>query len=119
MAALPPPPVTDVYGSFTWLEWFRQLRAYITQNGSVPWSIIDFAGSNITSIANRAHNSLQSLQGGTPGQYYHLTAAEQAVISAIPSGITGTIPLAKLTTTGSNGSLTFTSGILTSKLDPT
>ena len=76
MASLPPPPTNDQTGSFAWLEWFRQLRNYITQVGSVPWSIINFAGSTIADIANRSHQLLQGLQGGTTGQYYHLTQAQ-------------------------------------------
>lgn len=82
MAGLPPPPTNDATGSFAWLEWFRQLRAYISTVGSVPWSIIDFAGSTLSSIASRSHQVLQSLQGGTTGEYYHLTAAEHAALSA-------------------------------------
>lgn len=70
---LPPPPVTDATGSFAWLEWFRQLRLYITQTGSVPWSIINFSGSNITDLVSRNHNSLQATQGGTTSERYHLT----------------------------------------------
>ena len=48
---LPPPPVNDQPGSWTWMEWYRQLRQYVATSGSVPWYIIDFAGSNITDIA--------------------------------------------------------------------
>jgi len=73
---LPPPPINDAPGSFTWLEWYRQLRSYVSTSGSVPWYIINFAGSNITDIATRLHNNLQGLQGGTAGEMYHLTAAE-------------------------------------------
>ena len=75
---LPPPPINDAPGSFTWLEWYRQLRSYISTSGSVPWYVIDFAGSNITDIAVRLHNQLQGLQGGTTGEMYHLTAAQHA-----------------------------------------
>jgi len=75
---LPPPPVNDVPGSFTWMEWYRQLRNYVSTSGSVPWFIINFAGSNITDIASRSHNNLQTLQGGTSGEMYHLTAAQYA-----------------------------------------
>jgi len=75
---LPPPPINDAPGSFTWLEWYRQLRSYISTSGSVPWYVIDFAGSNITDIAQRDHNQLQNLQGGTAGEKYHLTAAQYA-----------------------------------------
>lgn len=73
MAGLPPPPTTDATGSYAWLEWFRQLRNYISTAGSVPWSIINFAGSTISDIADTSHQKLDSLQGGTTGQYYHLT----------------------------------------------
>lgn len=78
MAALPPPPTNDTTGSYAWLEWFRQLRNYISTVGSVPWNIIDFTGSTLSSIASRSHQVLQSLQGGTTGQYYHLTANEHS-----------------------------------------
>ena len=90
---LPPPPINDQPGSFTWLEWYRQLRTYISTNGSVPWYVINFAGSNITDIASRAHNDLQSVQGGTAGERYHLTAAQHAALTAGPhnslSGLQG------------------------------
>jgi len=79
---LPPPPINDAPGSFTWLEWYRQLRSYISTSGSVPWYVIDFAGSNITDIAQRDHNQLQNLQGGTAGEKYHLTAAQHAALGS-------------------------------------
>jgi len=75
-SGLPPPPVNDAPGSFTWLEWYRQLRNYVSTSGSVPWYIINFSGSNITDIASRSHNQLQSLQGGSGSERYHMTAAE-------------------------------------------
>lgn len=81
MAGLPPPPINDKPGSFTWLEWYRQLRNYVSTSGSVPWYIINFSGSNITDIAQRSHNNLQSLQGGTGGQMYHLTSSQYNAIS--------------------------------------
>lgn len=74
--SLPPPPIQDRPGSFTWLEWYRQLRAYISTSGSVPWYVINFAGSNITDIALRDHDQLQNVQGGTAGEHNHLTNAE-------------------------------------------
>jgi hypothetical protein len=76
MPGLPPPPINDKPGSFTWLEWYRQLRNYISTSGSVPWYIINFSGSNITDIASRAHNNMQSIQGGTFGEMYHLPAID-------------------------------------------
>ena len=64
MAGLPPPPIQNKPGSFTWLEWYRQLRNYVSTSGSVPWYIINFSGSNLTDTAIRLHNNLQGLQGG-------------------------------------------------------
>ena len=90
---LPPPPINDQPGSFTWLEWYRQLRNYISTNGSVPWYVINFAGSNITDIATRDHDQLQNVDGGTAGEHYHLTAAQHAALTAGPhntlSGLQG------------------------------
>ena len=79
---LPPPPVNDQQGSWAWMEWYRQLRQYVAASGSVPWYIIDFSESNITDISSRQHNELQSIQGGTAGERYHLTAAQHAALSA-------------------------------------
>lgn len=83
MAGLPPPPINDRPGSFTWLEWYRQLRNYVSTSGSVPWYIINFSGSNITDIAARDHADLQGKQGGTAGEHYHLTSAEHTDIGLL------------------------------------
>lgn len=76
MAGLPPPPINEKPGSFVWLEWYRQLRNYVSTSGSVPWYIINFSGSNITDIANRSHNQLQDLQGGISGEMHHLQSSD-------------------------------------------
>ena len=90
MAGLPPPPINDKPGSFTWLEWYRQLRNYVSTSGSVPWYIINFTGSNITDIAQRSHNNLQSLQGGAAGQMYHVNATTfNDVLQYLTGGATG------------------------------
>lgn len=75
---LPPPPINDQPGSFAWLEWYRQLRNYVSTSGSVPWYIINFQGSNITDIATRLHNQLQGIQGGASGELYHLNNSDYA-----------------------------------------
>jgi len=79
---LPPPPSFDKPYSFAWLEWFRQLRNYVAQTGSVPWSVVDKAGSNLTDIVTRNHNNLQNIQGGSSGSYYHLNTYLTATLSA-------------------------------------
>jgi len=170
---LPPVPYGSPPGSSFWNDWYEKLRTLInTGTVTVVWANIDFVGSNITDIVNRAHNNLQSLQGGGPGEYYHLTAAQYAALAAGPhnslssiqggsaseryhltnaeytlvtaythnslnslqggtagqyyhltsaqqtaiaAGITATITTAKLTPGGTNGSMTFTNGILTAQ----
>lgn len=83
MPVLPPPPINDKPGSFAWLDWYKKLREYIATSGSVPWYIINFAGSNITDIVNRSHANLQGIQGGTAGEAYHLTSAQ---VTGLTSG---------------------------------
>ena len=106
MAGLPPPPIQDKPGSFTWLEWYRQLRNYISTSGSVPWYIINFAGSNITDIATRLHNSLQGLQGGTAGEMYHLTNDEHTAVTNSVHG-TWTPTFTNLTVVNGTGAATY------------
>lgn len=106
MAGLPPPPIQDKPGSFTWLEWYRQLRNYISTSGSVPWYVINFAGSNITDLAIRLHNTLQGLQGGTAGEMYHLTNDEHiAVTNSVQS--TWTPTFSNLTVVNGTGAATY------------
>lgn len=108
MPVLPPPPVQDQPGSYAWLDWYRQLRNYISQTGSVPWAVIDFSGSNITSIASRSHQNLQALQGGTTGEYYHLTSAEYSTLTqthavqsvAVDTNLVDAYPTTYVTATG-------------------
>ena len=148
-SGLPPPPVNDQPGSFTWMEWYRQLRNYVSTSGSVPWYIINFSGSNITDIADRDHGNLQGVQGGTAGEHYHLTNAQYTTISSglhnslnsiqggtsteryhltsaqvtdimsLASGLDVTITTAPLTTGGTTGSMTFYNGILISQTQAT
>jgi len=88
MAGLPPPPLQDAQGSFGWLEWYRQLRDYLSTASSIPWSIIQFSGSKLTDIQQRGHGDLQSIQGGVPGERYHLTASQLASIGTSSSVVT-------------------------------
>lgn len=80
---LPPTPIGVPPGHSFWNDWYEKLRTVINNGAiSVTWSNINFSGSTITSIASRAHNNLQSFQGGTSGEYYHLTAAQHASLGA-------------------------------------
>ena len=73
---LPPPPSQEPSkDTYVWVNWFQSLYQYLTLVGRLAWSVIDFTGSSITDIASREHKDLQSLQGGTTNEYYHLTAS--------------------------------------------
>jgi hypothetical protein len=75
--SLPPAPIRDPWGSYTWEEWFRRLRdRALTSLTSVLWTGIDFTSSSITNILDRKHNDLQTIQGGTSAEYYHLKSSE-------------------------------------------
>lgn len=82
---LPPMPTGTPPGSAFWNDWYEKLRLLIN-NGlvSTVWSAINFTGSNITDIAARNHNNLQTIQGGTSNEYYHMTNAEHSAIGSLP-----------------------------------
>ena len=97
MALLPPVPVNSPFGSYSWLDWYQKVRTEINNAGTIEWSNIDFTGSDITDIVTRNHNNLSSIQGGTAGEYYHLTAAEYANVAnamSINRIVRGTISIA-------------------------
>lgn len=78
-AGVPPPPLNSPSGSYYWLEWYTNLTNFL--NGTnIPWSNLNFTGSNLTDLQTRLHNSLQGVQGGNtaalPGKAYHLLGAE-------------------------------------------
>lgn len=88
-----------------WLNWFLQTIQFLQ----------GIAGGQI------AHDLLQGLQGGAPGEYYHLTGAQHSTLATL-AGLTGlsvTITTAKLTGLGTNGSMTFTNGLLTAQVAAT
>ena len=116
-SVIPPIPIDAPFGSYNWNDWYQKVRNAINTAQDLKWSsFTDFTGSNLNQIQTRPHNSLQSLQGGTTNEYYHLTSAQN---TAINSGITTTVALAKLTTGGTNGSMTITRGIVTAYVAPT
>jgi len=126
---LPPIPQDKISEVQSWRDWFRNLGNYIqqAQNGNVITPII--AGGT---GANNAAGARQNLGLGTIAvQNANTVAITGGTIngvaitgSTIPysnvtGGITRTITTAKLTPTGTNGSMTFTNGILTASTQAT
>jgi hypothetical protein len=76
---LPPTPIGVPPGHSFWNDWYEKLRSVINTGAiSITWANINFAGSALGDLASRPHSALQSIQGGTGGEYYHLTAAQHA-----------------------------------------
>lgn len=118
MTALPPIITTNDISMQ--LDWNTKLRSIVNKlQKTVTWESIDKSNSNIADIVHRNHNDLNSIQGGTTDEYYHLTLAQQNKVETLLSGITDTIVLAKITSGGTNGSMTIVNGIVTGYTAPT
>lgn len=83
---IPPTPIGSPPGSAFWNDWFEKIRTLIN-SGTITssWTSLNFTSSNITDIVNRAHNNLQSFQGGTSGEYYHLTSTQYSRCTGVIS----------------------------------
>jgi hypothetical protein len=123
--ALPPIPQDEIKENPRWREWFRNLGNYIqqAQTGGTVWSILQGGTGASTATGARANLGLGSMAvensnnvaitGGT------LTGVNVSGTIVPTGGITRTITTAKLTSGGTNGSMTFTNGILTASTQAT
>ena len=83
---LPPAPINEPPKSYAWVDWYVKLRDLINRTaGGVAWSDIDFTGSSLSDLVTRLHNTLQGLQGGSAGEYNHLTNAQLATVTSARS----------------------------------
>lgn len=84
---IPPTPIGSPPGSAFWNDWFEKIRTLIN-SGTITssWTSLNFTSSNITDIVTRNHNNLQSFQGGSAGEYYHLTSAQNTLVGTLASG---------------------------------
>ena len=83
---LAPIPNQPIGNTHEWREWFFNLwQSLGGTSGTILYTDLNFAGSNITSILTRAHNTLQGLQGGNVGgtEYYHLDATQYTTLTAL------------------------------------
>lgn len=90
-AGVPPPPINSPSGSYYWLEWYKSLTDFI--NGTnIPWSNLNFTGSNLKDIITRNHNDLQNIQGGsgttqTDGQHFHMSGRGNVSSTGTATGL--------------------------------
>ena len=83
--ALGPPPINTPITSSLWKRYFQRLSTQIVGSGAGGvgyFNGLNFTSSNITSIVTRTHNSLQTHQGGSSGERYHLTLAQHTGVIA-------------------------------------
>lgn len=106
--SLPPVPIGSPTDSYVWQDYQIRLQQYLTTS-TVLWANLDKTGSNLTDIATRLHSSLQSLQGGTAGEYYHITSAQATNVANLPTFTA----IAKPTITGSRGGNVALANLLT------
>jgi hypothetical protein len=122
----PPPPTNQGVDSRQFRDWFYTI--FSQTNGNLEQiGTMAYENSNNVSITggNIANTNLSNIQ--TPGLtgylYGHntgpVTASTTIPYSAITGGLSVTITTAKLTTLGTNGSMTFTNGILTAQTQAT
>ena len=80
--SIPPFDTYREYFTADWLKWFDSLENEVKQTRLRLLSYI--------AHASMAHNDLTGIQGGTTGEYYHLTSAEIADVQSVPSHIADT-----------------------------
>jgi hypothetical protein len=82
---LPPPPTRAAAGDFVWVAWYNDLNRALSQGGSIAWTVVNKAGSSIADLQNKNHNLLTSIQGGIPGEHYHLTLPQYTIATQAAS----------------------------------
>lgn len=75
-SSLPPFPLQDIRQfPYSFQDWLRRLQSILGgSTGMISWVQIDKTGSNLTDLATRNHNQLQNIQGGTSGNFFHLSS---------------------------------------------
>jgi hypothetical protein len=125
----PPPPTNQNIDSRQFRDWFYTV--FSQTNGNVD-QLGTMATQNSNNISvtggNISNTNLSNIL--TPGLTGYLKAHNTSPVTAsptipytditgTPTGLSVTITTAKLTTLGSNGSMTFTNGILTAQTQAT
>ena len=80
---IPPAPINDPPNSYGWIDWYVKLVSFINSQTNISWASINKAGSNLTDLATRLHNDLQTIQGGAAGDRQHLTTGQVGLIGML------------------------------------
>ena len=117
---LPPIPQDPIEENARWRNWFLNLGSYIqqTQVGGVVLTILQ-GGTGASSAAGARQNLGLGTMATENSNNVSITGGSVAATIVPVGGITTTITTAKLTTLGTNGSMTFTNGILTASTQAT
>jgi|SRR5215469_5370481 len=106
----------------TWTQWLQKLvdrvgGLYSTGVGALSDQLSALA-SRVTSNESSFNQQMSALEGRMAGLETRVSALESemaAIQTLLDSGFTGTIVTAMLTTTGAQGSMTFSRGVLVSQ----
>lgn len=86
---LPPQPVGVAPGSAYWNDWYEKLRLLINNSTATQLTQAqydDLTDGGTATIHTHSHQALANNQGGTGGEYYHLTSAQHAIATTLASG---------------------------------
>lgn len=77
--------------NFTYKSWVESTIATAITDGNFTTLFNSlFAAKSITDLGTKTHNSTTSIQGGTSGEYYHLTSAQYTNATRVAtSSVTG------------------------------
>ena len=125
----PPPPTNQALDTRQFRDWFytvfAQTNGNLDQLGTIAYQNYDnvnITGGNVanTNLSNIKTPGLTGyLYGHNTGPVTASTTIPYSAITGTPTGLSVTITTAKLTTLGTNGSMTFTNGILTAQTQAT
>ena len=125
----PPPPISQALDTRQFRDWFytvfAQTNGNLDQLGTMAYENSDSVSITGGNVANTNLSNIKTpgltgyLYGHNTGAVTASTTIPYSAITGTPTGLSVTITTAKLTTLGSNGSMTFTNGILTSQTQAT
>ena len=115
--------------TFTWVQWFQSLYQRVGGGSTDPLNSVNVRLDALNTRVTNAEASITVLNGEIStingeistlnGQVGDLETRVGAIEAQLAAGFSGTITTAALTALGSQGSMTFTNGILTGQVQAT